>query len=125
MQQKGRSTSPTPARWRRFLFMLVPAGSAAIVYVFLSPRGAVPAALLAGVVFLLGCGLFHPPSRHRRHGWGQVQQAVDHQFGVFGRSYPEDTVEPPTREPPTREAARRNDPCPCGSGRKYEKCCGH
>jgi len=20
--------------------------------------------------------------------------------------------------------ARRNDPCPCGSGRKYKKCCG-
>lgn len=21
-------------------------------------------------------------------------------------------------------AARRNDPCPCGSGRKFKKCCG-
>ncbi|MFC4354325.1 SEC-C metal-binding domain-containing protein [Chryseomicrobium palamuruense] len=20
--------------------------------------------------------------------------------------------------------ARRNDPCPCGSGKKYKKCCG-
>jgi preprotein translocase subunit SecA len=20
--------------------------------------------------------------------------------------------------------ARRNDPCPCGSGRKFKKCCG-
>ena len=31
--------------------------------------------------------------------------------------------------PPTRPATRastpgRNDPCPCGSGRKYKKCCG-
>jgi uncharacterized protein YecA (UPF0149 family) len=22
------------------------------------------------------------------------------------------------------EAPGRNDPCPCGSGRKYKKCCG-
>ena len=36
---------------------------------------------------------------------------------------------PPRREPPSRMAQRktkvgRNDPCPCGSGRKYKKCCG-
>jgi uncharacterized protein YecA (UPF0149 family) len=23
-----------------------------------------------------------------------------------------------------RPAAGRNDPCPCGSGRKYKRCCG-
>ena len=29
-------------------------------------------------------------------------------------------------EPAHREAAKvgRNDPCPCGSGKKYKKCCG-
>ena len=26
--------------------------------------------------------------------------------------------------PPARATAGRNDPCPCGSGRKYKKCCG-
>lgn len=28
--------------------------------------------------------------------------------------------------PPPRKAAKvgRNDPCPCGSGKKYKKCCG-
>jgi preprotein translocase subunit SecA len=36
---------------------------------------------------------------------------------------------PPSREAPRRMAQRkakvgRNDPCPCGSGRKYKKCCG-
>jgi len=38
---------------------------------------------------------------------------------------------PPSREAPRRRAAQRtgpkvgrNDPCPCGSGRKYKKCCG-
>jgi uncharacterized protein YecA (UPF0149 family) len=29
------------------------------------------------------------------------------------------------REPARREAkVGRNDPCPCGSGKKYKKCCG-
>jgi uncharacterized protein len=38
---------------------------------------------------------------------------------------------PPARPTPARDAApavatapRRNDPCPCGSGRKYKNCCG-
>jgi preprotein translocase subunit SecA len=36
---------------------------------------------------------------------------------------------PPRRQPASRMAQRgrkvgRNDPCPCGSGRKYKKCCG-
>jgi preprotein translocase subunit SecA len=36
---------------------------------------------------------------------------------------------PPSGEAPRRMAQRgrkvgRNDPCPCGSGRKYKKCCG-
>ncbi|MDH7569167.1 MAG: SEC-C metal-binding domain-containing protein, partial [Armatimonadota bacterium] len=32
----------------------------------------------------------------------------------------------PTRNatPPTPVAPGRNDPCPCGSGRKYKRCCG-
>jgi SEC-C motif-containing protein len=33
----------------------------------------------------------------------------------------------PVGNPPARRAAPkvgRNDPCPCGSGRKYKKCCG-
>ncbi|WP_228461863.1 SEC-C metal-binding domain-containing protein [Paracoccus liaowanqingii] len=27
-------------------------------------------------------------------------------------------------EPVRSQTAGRNDPCPCGSGRKYKKCCG-
>lgn len=32
----------------------------------------------------------------------------------------------PTRREPVRKAQKvgRNDPCPCGSGKKYKKCCG-
>ncbi|MBU2985003.1 SEC-C domain-containing protein [Saccharophagus degradans] len=33
---------------------------------------------------------------------------------------------PPTRSPVIRGAPKigRNDPCVCGNGRKYKKCCG-
>ena len=34
--------------------------------------------------------------------------------------------EPQTKKPVTREEEKvgRNDPCPCGSGKKYKRCCG-
>lgn len=37
--------------------------------------------------------------------------------------------DPPLPETPVEQAkkhksAGRNDPCPCGSGQKYKKCCG-
>ncbi len=40
----------------------------------------------------------------------------------FNRAGGEDQV----RKPVTRQDAKvgRNDPCPCGSGQKYKKCCG-
>lgn len=31
---------------------------------------------------------------------------------------------PQTSEAPSAGEPRRNDPCPCGSGRKYKRCCG-
>ena len=41
----------------------------------------------------------------------------------------DDAAEPASAPPPAPAVARaakvgRNDPCPCGSGRKYKKCCG-
>jgi SEC-C motif-containing protein len=37
--------------------------------------------------------------------------------------YDESEVNP--KPPPVRvEKIGRNDPCPCGSGKKYKKCCG-
>jgi preprotein translocase subunit SecA len=39
----------------------------------------------------------------------------------------EDVFDPYERqEPIVRETPKigRNDPCPCGSGKKYKKCCG-
>ena len=42
---------------------------------------------------------------------------------VYGRS-----AKPEARKEPVRKTAAekvgRNDPCPCGSGKKYKKCCG-
>ncbi|MGD9164120.1 MAG: SEC-C metal-binding domain-containing protein, partial [Chromatiales bacterium] len=34
---------------------------------------------------------------------------------------------PPSSSPVRRNASKvgRNDPCPCGSGKKYKKCCLH
>lgn len=45
----------------------------------------------------------------------------------IGRSLYEAVLSEPqveTREPVRREKVGRNDPCPCGSGKKYKKCCG-
>jgi hypothetical protein len=35
-------------------------------------------------------------------------------------------AEPPRTMPVRRDGKKvgRNDPCPCGSGKKYKKCCG-
>jgi len=33
-------------------------------------------------------------------------------------------VERPRQQPVTSDKIGRNDPCPCGSGLKYKKCCG-
>jgi len=40
---------------------------------------------------------------------------------------PQRDVEPTAAEPIRRQQPRvgRNDPCPCGSGKKYKKCCLH
>jgi uncharacterized protein YecA (UPF0149 family) len=71
---------------------------------------------LALLVFLLWRVADYFPARYRRHSAGEIQQAVDHWFGRFGGSYDQDTE--------GLRDARRNDPCPCGSGLKYKRCCG-
>jgi len=42
----------------------------------------------------------------------------------YGRG--EESPEPDKEQPVTRQGDKvgRNDPCPCGSGRKYKRCCG-
>ncbi len=36
----------------------------------------------------------------------------------------EEPLPPPVEPIHTDKAVGRNDPCPCGSGKKYKKCCG-
>ena len=74
---------------------------------------------LGGVLFLAMRASRRFPSRHRRFGASHTRQAVDHHFGRFGGSYQEDVER---REGVTKVG--RNDPCPCGSGNKFKKCCG-
>jgi hypothetical protein len=57
-----------------------------------------------------------------------VGKALDDRLEAYGRApvflggeTPE-TAEGEAPEPPA--PAGRNDPCPCGSGKKYKKCCG-
>jgi len=40
--------------------------------------------------------------------------------------FSEEKTKQEKREPLTRQMPKigRNDPCPCGSGKKYKKCCG-
>ena len=48
---------------------------------------------------------------------------------IYAQSSPQDGGRPATTQGVRRvrvagkKKAHRNDPCPCGSGRKYKKCC--
>ena len=33
-------------------------------------------------------------------------------------------IKPPAHRPEKQKKVGRNDPCPCGSGKKYKRCCG-
>lgn len=33
-------------------------------------------------------------------------------------------IKPSTPQPEKQKKVGRNDPCPCGSGKKYKRCCG-
>jgi SEC-C motif-containing protein len=59
-----------------------------------------------------------------RHG----QEQMHHELGTFRREdghwvYVDGRMNP--KAPPRQvNKVGRNDPCPCGSGKKYKKCCG-
>ncbi len=48
------------------------------------------------------------------------RRRVEQQHMVLSRGESEDRKKPVKRE----QKVGRNDPCPCGSGKKYKKCCG-
>jgi uncharacterized protein len=46
------------------------------------------------------------------------------EYAHFGRSVLGGVAETATTAPKRVSKTSRNDPCPCGSGRKFKKCCG-
>lgn len=44
--------------------------------------------------------------------------------GVFPEATSNQNIMPQTTETANTVKVGRNDPCPCGSGRKFKKCCG-
>jgi hypothetical protein len=51
-------------------------------------------------------------------------QRLKRHYRMFRQAVEREELRPEDRqEPPSRQAAP-NDPCPCGSGRKYKRCCG-
>jgi hypothetical protein len=79
-----------------------------------------PFIVAGALVGLIIYALWNPPRPYRRHGLDHVQQAVDHSVGKFSGS---PVFELLTEGRPPKEVGR-NDPCPCGSDRKYKRCCG-
>ncbi len=50
---------------------------------------------------------------------GQIDQARERQTAVSSQSQAQNTT-----IKRTTPKVGRNDPCPCGSGKKYKNCCG-
>ncbi len=73
---------------------------------------------IIGIVAFMLYELLVPPPRYRKAP-DYMKQATDNAVGIFGRAYRE--FEP---DPTSSHAVGRNDPCPCGSGKKYKRCCG-
>lgn len=67
-------------------------------------------------------------ARFRVKGHGQPQTHDHHELASFrkedGRWLYVDGQMNPKKEPRQVVRIGRNDPCPCGSGKKYKKCCG-
>lgn len=57
-----------------------------------------------------------------------VEMALDQRLVLHGKkpvfSVDEDQGSEPDEEQVVQKKTGRNDPCPCGSGKKYKKCCG-
>jgi preprotein translocase subunit SecA len=54
------------------------------------------------------------------------EEEFQHKETVRDVEYQSSTPPPPRKKQPVKRAAKagRNDPCPCGSGRKFKNCCG-
>ncbi len=50
------------------------------------------------------------------------EREVTHRKQLPGED--ESSLPPPVEPIQATEKVKRNDPCPCGSGKKYKQCCG-
>lgn len=55
---------------------------------------------------------------------GGGSAVADEQGRAAGAAPKDHQAEAPKQQPVTVEKIGRNDPCPCGSGKKYKRCCG-
>jgi SEC-C motif len=55
-----------------------------------------------------------------------LRLALDQRLMLHGHKpvFFSEEAEEDERQEPASSKVRRNDPCPCGSGKKYKKCCG-
>jgi hypothetical protein len=53
-----------------------------------------------------------------------LQERLDAESGESGSETPSGVPSPAPTRPARAEQIGRNEPCPCGSGKKFKKCCG-
>jgi len=63
------------------------------------------------------------PERFRDQDFGYVEDVVGELAAALEDPEGEDEGEPPEPARNPHRDVGRNDPCPCGSGKKYKKCC--
>jgi HEAT repeat protein len=64
-------------------------------------------------------------ARLQMHGYPPQFAADEQEWGEEDETDPDgDDGEAAPAAAPAKKEAGRNDPCPCGSGKKYKKCCG-
>lgn len=80
---------------------------------------AVPAKELKGVFASIPKAFLHPEAEKFEHHQAQPETPGPIPFKEEPHAH---AVPPPT--PLASPRVGRNDPCPCGSGKKYKKCCG-
>ena len=81
------------------------------------------------VSFLLKCNLPKPENSEVREAPAQVRSISNRQLKTERRDMLTEShsrTQAPQKRQPARAEKKigRNDPCPCGSGKKYKNCCG-
>lgn len=99
-----------------------------------SPRGAAhPGGIVVSFSATAAVAKLEPSKRGQarlEQLWAAFRQRHPHYRARFARRYATIKtigtrfVGPEEADTSPRAKVRRNDPCPCGSGRKYKKCCG-